>query len=125
MDYLTLADADVLLGAGWAIAPGAEERAVMMANAWLSERIRREVGLPVPQAILNAGAEIAREAADGKVFAAAPREVTSATVSAGGGVSSSKTFAAGSAERSPGEVLALSLIAPWTRRPGTIRLVRA
>ena len=83
MDYITTTDVDTLLGPDWA---GAFDpaRAVLMANAWLSQRIRAEVEAPMPSAILQAGAEIAREAAAGKLYQAAGREVSSTTVSAGG-----------------------------------------
>ena len=124
MDYITTTDVDALLGPGWydMCDPA---RAVLMANAWLTARIRAEVEAPMPAAIVQAGAEIAREAAEGKLYQAAGREVTSQTVSAGGGVSVSKDFAAGSAAMTAGESLAVALIAPWTRRPSTIRLMRA
>lgn len=123
MDFITAADVDAHLGMGWE-GPDGAERAVLMANAWLAERIRRDVPSPVPVAIVQAGAEIAREAAQGKLYLAAGREVTSQTVSAGGGVSVSKTYAAGSADRSAGESLALALIAPWRRRTGVFMLER-
>ena len=124
MDYITTTDVDTLLGPDWA---GAFEpaRAVLMANAWLGQRIRAEVETPVPAAILQAGAEIAREAAAGKLYQAAGREVSSTTVSAGGGVSVSKDFAPGSTALTAGESLATALIVPWTRRTGSIRLLRA
>lgn len=123
MDYITTTDVDALLGPGWALA-FEPARAVLMANAWLSQRIRGDVASPVPQAILQAGAEIAREAAEGKLYQAAGREVTSQTVSAGGGVSVSKDYAAGSAALTAGESLALALIGPWTRRASTFPLYR-
>lgn len=124
MDYITTTDVDTLLGPDWA---GAFEpaRAVLMANAWLGQRIRAEVAAPMPSAILQAGAEIAREAAAGKLYQAAGREVASTTVSAGGGVSVAKDFTPGSAALTAGESLATALIAPWTRRTGSIRLLRA
>ena len=59
MDYITTTDVDTLLGPDWA---GAFEpaRAVLMANAWLGQRIRAEAEAPTPAAIVQAGAEIAR-----------------------------------------------------------------
>jgi len=124
MDYITTTDVDALLGDAWAL-PEAKPRAVLMANAWLTERIRAEVPDPTPAAIMQAGAEVARDAAAGLLYQAAGREVTSTTVSAGGGVSVSKTFAEGAVARTVGESLALALLAPWMRRPSTIRLLRA
>lgn len=123
MDYITTADVNALLGENWA--PDAQKpRAVMMANAWLTERIRRDVPTPIPSAIKQAGAEIARDSAAGKVFEDESREVSQSTVSAGGGVSVSKTFAAGSRARTQGESLAMTLIAPWRRRAGVFMLER-
>ena len=123
MDYVTAADVDALLGPDWA-QPDAKPRAVLMANAWLAERIRRDVADPVPAAIVQAGAEVAREAADGHLYQAEGREVVESTVSAGGGVSVSKTFAAGARAQTAGEVLALALIAPWRKRWGVLTLER-
>ena len=124
MDYITTTDVDTLLGPDWA---GAFDpaRAVLMANAWLGQRIRAEVEAPTPAAIVQAGAEIAREAAAGKLYQAAGREVSSTTVSAGGGVSVAKDFTPGSVALTAGESLATALIVPWTRRTGSIRLLRA
>lgn len=116
MDYITEADVDGLLGSGWDDS-AQQGRSVMLANAWLNERLRGDVPIPTPQAIVQAGAEIAREAGRGGLYAASGREVVSTTASAGG-VSVSKTYAAGSTERTAGEALALALIAPWTRRRG-------
>lgn len=124
MDYITADSVDLLLGADWAL-PDAKPRAVLMANAWLTERIRAEVPDPTPAAIMQAGAEVAQEAAAGKLYQAQAREVTATTVSAGGGVTTAKTFAPGAKALSAGEALAVSLIAPWTRRPSTIQLLRA
>lgn len=123
MDYVTVAEVDVLLGAGWDES-GNPARAVLLANAWLRQHLRADVGHPTPQAVLHAGAEIARAAGQGLLFRAEPREVLSTTVSAGEGVSTSKTFAKGSSARSAGETLALALIAPWRRRAGTFMLRR-
>lgn len=117
MDYITEADVDDLLGIGWDDS-AQQGRSVMLANAWLNERLRGDVPSPTPQAIVQAGAEIAREAGQGRLYAASGREVVSTTASAGGGVSVSKTYASGSTERTAGEALALALIAPWTRRRG-------
>ena len=125
MDYITEADVDDLLGMGWDDSPQ-EGRSVMLANAWLRQHLRGEVATdPVPQAIRQAGAEIAREAGKGRLYAASGREVTSQSVSAGDGVAVSKTFAAGSAARTAGEAVALALIAPWRRRGGVFTLHRA
>jgi hypothetical protein len=123
MSYVTAAIVDSLLGAGWALASH-KPRAVIMANAWLAERIRRDVDTPTPAAILQAGAEVARDAGAGLLYKAEAREVSATTVSAGGGVSVAKSFTPGSKAMTAGETLAIALIKPWTRRPSSITLLR-
>ncbi len=122
-DFITVADVDGKLGAGWAGA-GDAVLAVAMANAWLTAKIKRAVPEVVPDAIKSAGAQMAKLAAAGKLYKDTDREVQSKTVSAQSGTSVSKTYAAGSADRSTAENFALDLIAPWTRRQGTVMLKR-
>lgn len=122
-DFITVADVDAKLGQGWAGA-GDAVLAVAMANAWLTAKIKRPVPSPVPDAIVSAGAQVAKLAAAGKLYKDTDREVQSKSVSAQAGTSTSKTYVAGSVERSSGENFALDLIAPWTRRPGTVMLKR-
>lgn len=80
MDYITVAQVDALLGAGWA-GTGDPARAVLMANTWLSAK-----PLPafdeVPAAVVQAGAEIAREAASGALYGASETGVLSKSVEA-------------------------------------------
>ncbi|MDF9617008.1 hypothetical protein P5705_05090 [Pseudomonas entomophila] len=122
-DYITVADVNEKLGSGWAGASDAE-LAVAMANAWLTAKIKRAVPDPVPDAIVNAGAQVAKLAVAGQLYKDTQREVQSKTVSAQAGTSTSKTYVAGSVDRSAGENFALDLIAPWTRRAGTVMLKR-
>lgn len=122
-DFITLADVDGKLGAGWAGA-GDAVLAVAMANAWLTAKIKRPVSSPVPDAIVSAGAQVAKLAAAGKLYKDTDREVQSKSVSAQSGTSTSKTYVAGSVDRSSGENFALDLIAPWARRCGTVMLKR-
>lgn len=122
--YITVVDVDALLGAGWQ-GQGDASRAVRMANAWLRERIKVVLPTTIPSEVIEAGAEIAREAAAGKLYAATGREVTSTDVSAAPGTYAKATYASGSVARSAGETYALALIAPWTRRSSTIFLERS
>jgi hypothetical protein len=123
MAYITVADVDAILGAGWA-GQGDPGRAVMMANTWLAAKIRKAVAVPTPEPIKQAGAEIAKEAAAGRIYQASEREVTSTEVSAQPGTFVKKSFAAGSKELTTGENFALALIDPWTRRSGVFMLQR-
>lgn len=122
-DFITVADVDQKLGQGWA-GDGDAVLAVTMANAWLTAKIKRAVPEPVPDAIITAGAQVAKLAAEGKLYKDTQREIQSKTVSAQSGTSTSKTYVAGSVDRSTGENFALDLIAPWMRRSGTVMLKR-
>lgn len=122
-DFITVADVDQALGQGWA-GDGDVVLAVAMANAWLTAKIKRPVPDPVPDAIVTAGAQVAKLAAAGKLYKDTQREVQSKTVSAQAGTSTSKTYVAGSVDRSAGENFAIDLIAPWIRRTGTVMLKR-
>ncbi|WP_422419143.1 hypothetical protein [Pseudomonas sp. GZD-222] len=122
-DFITVADVDQKLGQGWA-GSGDVELSVAMANAWLTARIKRTVPVPVPDAIVTAGAQVAKLAAENKLYKDTGKEVLSKTVSAQAGTSTSKTYAEGSVELSAAENFALDLIAPWVRRSGTVLLKR-
>lgn len=122
-DFVTEADVVQQLGPDWAGDSDAV-LAVAMANAWLTAKIKRAVPEVVPDAIKSAGAQVAKLAAAGKLYKDTQREVQSKTVSAQAGTSTSKTYVAGSVDRSTGENFALDLIAPWTRRAGTVMLKR-
>lgn len=120
IEYVTVAEVDALLGAGWAGA-GDAARAVLMANAWLSARLPDLS--PVPSEVKQAGAELAREAAAGKLYASREAGLLSKAVEADG-VSSSKTYASGARVVSEGEQLAIALLAPWLGSGNQIKLVR-
>lgn len=122
-DFIAVADVDQKLGPDWA-GTGDAVLAVAMANAWLTAKIKRPVLDQVPDAIVTAGAQVAKLAAAGKLYKDTQREVQSKTVSAQAGTSTSKTYVAGSVDRSTGENFALDLIAPWIRRTGTVMLKR-
>jgi len=122
-DFITVADVDQALGQGWS-GDGDAVLAVSMANGWLTAKIKRAVPDPVPNAIVTAGAQVAKLAAAGKLYKDTQREVQSKSVSAQSGTSTSKTYVAGSVDRSAGENFALDLIAPWIRRSGTVMLKR-
>lgn len=122
-DFITEADVAQMLGQDWA-GTGDAVLAVAMANAWLTAKIKRAVPEVVPDAIKSAGAQVAKLAVAGNLYKETDREVQSKTVSAQSGTSVSKTYVAGSTDRSTAENFALDLIAPWTRRPGTVMLKR-
>lgn len=123
MDYITVADVDAILGAGWA-GSGDPDRAVMMANTWLNQQIKCDVPVPTPDAIKQAGAEVAKDAAAGLIFRAHETGVTSKSVKADT-VSSSKTFSESHTAYTAGESFALALLGPWLGNSSMIKLVRA
>lgn len=120
--FVSAAEVDGLLGEAWAAAD-VKDRAVLMANVWLGNQGLPELD-PIPDAWKQAGAEIAKEAAAGKLYATTETGVLSKAVDADG-VSVSKTFSATAQNLSAGEVFALALIRPWlTKRSGVMMLKR-
>ena len=122
-DFITVADVDAKLGPGWA-GTGDPVLAVTMANAWLTTKIKRAVPDPVPAEIKTAGAQVAKEAAVGKLYTSTQKEVQSKTVSAQSGTSVSKTYVAGSTDQSAGVNFAMALLDPWIKRSGVMMLKR-
>jgi hypothetical protein len=110
MDFITIAQVDSLLGVEWTT-EDKKPRAVLMSNTWLNERVRQEFS-EVPSAIVQAGAEIAREAALGTLYGAKDREVISETKTVDA-VSKSATYSQGSSAISAGEAFALALLKPF------------
>lgn len=121
IEYVTVAEVTDLLGAGWE-GTGDPDRAVLMANAWLSAKPLPEFN-PIPAEVKQAGAELSREAAAGKLYATRETGVTGKAVEAGS-VSSSKTYAAGARVVSEGEAFANALLAPWLGSGNQFALVR-
>lgn len=122
-EYITIAQVDDLLGPDWA-AEDKKARAVLMANTWLTGK-RLPAFDPVPGAVVQAGAEVAREAAAGKLYQSREVGLLGKSVNADG-VSSSKTYsAAGGRSVSAGEAFALALLAPYLPDGNQTRMVRA
>ncbi|HHJ1703861.1 MULTISPECIES: hypothetical protein [Pseudomonas] len=119
--YITVEQVDALLGPTWATADQ-KARAVLMANTWLTNLGLPEFD-PVPDDVIQAGAEIAREAAAGNIYGSKETGVLSKSVDADG-VSSSKTYAESSRTISAGESFALALLAPYLNNSGQTKIVR-
>ncbi|MEZ6889480.1 hypothetical protein ABL991_31135 [Pseudomonas aeruginosa] len=119
--YITVEQVDALLGPTWA-PDDQKARAVLMANTWLTNLGLPEFD-PVPDDVIQAGAEIAREAAAGKIYGSKETGVLSKSVDADG-VSSSKTYAESSHAISAGESFALALLAPYLNNSGQTKIVR-
>lgn len=119
--YISVEQVDALQGADWA-PEEKKPRAVLMANTWLTNLGLPEFD-PVPDDVIQAGSEIAREAAVGKIYGAKETGVLSKSVDADG-VSSSKTYAESSRAISAGESFALALLAHYLNSSGQTKIVR-
>lgn len=122
MDYVTTQTiATSLDDVNWA-ATGNSSQAVLLANAWLNEKHLPIYDDVVPNAILAAGAYIAKEVIAGNMYQGRKDGlITSKSVKAGS-VSSSKTYASGVDGQaiSAGEQMAVTLIAPFKTAPPLI-----
>lgn len=119
--YITVEQVDALLGSTWA-PDDQKARAVLMANTWLTNLGLPEFD-PVPDDVIQAGAEIAREAAAGNIYGSKETGVLSKSVNADG-VSSSKTYSESSRTISAGESFALALLAHYLNSSGQTKIVR-
>ncbi|WP_411382813.1 hypothetical protein ACK3BK_15760 [Pseudomonas sp. L7] len=119
--YITVEQVDALLGPTWA-PDDQKARAVLMANTWLTNLGLPELD-PVPDDVIQAGAEIAREAAAGNIYDSKETGVLSKSVNADG-VSSSKTYSESSRTISAGESFALALLAHYLNSSGQTKIVR-
>ena len=120
-NYITVEQVDALLGSAWA-PDDQKARAVLMANTWLTNLGLPEFD-PVPDDVIQAGAEIAREAAAGNIYGSKETGVLSKSVNADG-VSSSKTYSESSSTISAGESFALALLAHYLNSSGQTKIVR-
>lgn len=119
--YVTVEQVDALLGPTWA-PDDQKARAVLMANTWITNLGLPEFD-PVPDDVIQAGAEIAREAAAGNIYGSKETGVLSKSVNADG-VSSSKTYSESSRAISAGESFALALLAHYLNSSGQTKIVR-
>ncbi|MFD2641852.1 hypothetical protein [Pseudomonas japonica] len=118
--YISIEQVDDLLGGGWA-SQDQKSRSVLMANTWLTNLKLPEFD-SVPANVVQAGAEVAKEAAAGNLYQAKETGVLSKSVGADG-VSTSKTYSATSRAISAGESFALALLAPYLGT-GQVKVVR-
>lgn len=111
--YITNESVSAILGPEWG-GVGNETLAVLMANAWLNEK--RLIAFDVvPNAVLAAGAYIAKEVIAGNLYQGRSEGLLASKSVKAGSVSSSKTYASGVDGQaiSAGEQMALALIAPY------------
>lgn len=121
VEFITVADVDALLPADWA-GDGDPELAVMQANAYLSGLTFKPWD-DQPEAITRAGAELAREAANNRLYADSEGVVQQERVKADT-VEVSTTFAAGSTARSGALRFVDALLAPWIIKRSAVQFLR-
>lgn len=126
--YITVADVDELLGPDWTDAEK-KSAAVLQANAYMTALNLSGVPEPSPDEVKQAGALLAKAAADGVLYQQQTESgsLTSKTVEADG-VKVSKSYASGqnsSTSLLPVDVqLALDLLRPWRVNPLSFRVYR-
>ncbi|MBD8260487.1 protein singed [Pantoea agglomerans] len=126
--YITVADVDELLGAGWAESDK-KARAVMQANAYLTALNLKGITGATPDDVKQAGALLASAAAAGVLYRQQTESgaLTSKTVDADG-VRVTKSYASSQSTSNtllPADVqLALALLKPWRSNPLAFRVYR-
>lgn len=121
-EYITKADVDTLLGAGWE-GTGDATQAVLEANIWLTAK-GLPVNDPVDDAIQRAGALLAREAAHDRLYIDTTGSVKRKRVKADT-VESETEYATGDNPRSGAMRLVHDLLRPWLASGSTFAVRRA
>ena len=126
--YITVADVDVTLGPAWAT-EDKKSRAVLQSNAYLTSLNLAGVDMYViPFEVKQAGAELAKVAAEGKLYQQKTEGSLEAKTVKAGSVTTSKTFASLDSSKiiaQPGDVqFALALLAPWHSSPFAFSVYR-
>lgn len=117
--YITVADVDAILGAAWTT-EDKKARAVMQANAYLTSLNLSGVDMDaIPEEIKQAGAELAKCAADGVLYQQQSSGSLEAKTVKAGSVTTSKTFgtidSSSTKAQADGIQFALALLNPWLR----------
>jgi len=119
--YITVADVDANSGTDWTT-EDKKAGAVMQANAYLTSL--NLVGVDkdnVPDDVKQAGAQLAKCAAEGKLYQQQTEGSLEAKTVKAGSVSTSKTFGSidrtSAAAQPPCVQLALALLTPWRSNP--------
>ena len=126
--YIAVADVDATLGPAWAT-EDKKSRAVLQANAYLTSLSLAGVDMGViPDEVKQAGAELAKVAAEGKLYQQKTEGSLEAKTVKAGSVTTSKTFASLDSSKiiaQPGDVqFALALLTPWRSSPFAFSVFR-
>lgn len=122
VDYVTRADVDATLGAGWEGA-GDADRAVRQANAWLTAKLPGREFDTVPTPVIEAGAELAQMAANGTLYADSEGDVKRESVEADT-VSVETEYADGSRAVQGAMLYVADLLRPWVNPYGSVTLMK-
>lgn len=121
-EYITVADVDQILGTGWE-GSGDKALAVEQANAYLNT-LTFKAWETQPESVTRAGAELAKEAAAGKLFVDTLGGIKRKRVKAEG-VESEREYQDGATARSGALQFVDALLSPWVvKRSATTILVR-
>lgn len=121
IEYITVADVEAALPAGWE-GSGDKETAVLQANTYLNT-LRFKAWDTQPDAITQAGAQLAKEAAAGNLYADSDGVMKREKVKADT-VEYEGELADGSAPRSGALQFVDALLAPYIIRRGSVELLR-
>ena len=126
--YITVADVDAILGTNWTT-EDKKARAVLQANAYLTTLNLVGVDMDVvPEEVKQAGAELAKVAAEGKLYQQRTEGSLETKTVKAGSVTTSKTFASLDSSKiiaQPGDVqFALALLTPWRSSPFAFSVYR-
>lgn len=121
--YVTVEDVDGVLGTGWE-GEGDKQQAVFQANAYLNGLRLKPIpeDEPLPQALLHAGAELAREAAADRLYVDTSPAVVRKRVKAGS-VETEREYAQGAQPQSGTMALINSLLEPWLAKRSATQLL--
>lgn len=123
IEYITVADVDVILGPDWTEGTGnRKDEAVLIANVWMTNQRLPDIN-PMPNEWKTAAAYVAKEASKGGIYKQTEYGLMSKSVQAGS-VSSSKTFSNHHKIVSAGETFALALLKPWLSSGRMVRAIR-
>lgn len=112
-EYVTVAQVDQLLGTGWE-GSGDKTLAVEQANAYLNT-LTFKAWETQPDSVTRAGAELAKEAAAGNLFADSSGPIKRKRAKAGEVETETEFGGAGGSPVSAGIAFAKALLAPWLK----------
>lgn len=121
IEYVTVPDVDTLLGPDWA-GSGDKDLAVYQANAYLNT-LRFKAWETQPETVTRAGAELAKEAAAGRLYADQTPAIKRKKVKADT-VESETEYQDGAVPTSGAMSFISALLAPWIIKAAAVQFLR-